>query len=566
MRTGRRTRTFESLGKRELLDGSGLVTAANVGNPPVIDEFLTEVALYYPEGTIDLGRQFATDVEDDAAGVPLTWSIGTADEQFFSMTPDGHLRFLEAPNFEMPVNEDNFYPVEMIVTDSDGNTAFLVLSIFITDVSESPSIDDSLSGIEVDGNTAQAHIDVVEGNTSVANLVASDDEDDLAGTPLIWSLSGEDAGLFEIAGGQLSFSDAPIHLENGENTYSFDVTVEDSARRTDSRSLLVTVTSEGSSEPPTDTAPQLAVTDNVAEIVGADVDEVFVLTLGSDIHVLTVNEQEFQFDATLVDTFHIGSGLATSHDTITVVGTELDDVASAFGDSAEFSSSSYQVNTYTFDQVTFDGAAGNDYAQLYGSNEVDLLEGLPQASTLITPTHVYQVLDFERVDSYGRGGDDYAQVYGTNGNDTFNTHDGYEVLRGAGHQQTTKGFSRVDAYGRGGTDTANLLDSLEDDYMYAFEKYVVMQSVGRKAVTKGFAQVSTEADRGGNDSAFVWNLKSVDELFATGVAMAVTRPHRTLQATHFENVDARVESGQSPLLDLADISFAFSSNLLSAND
>jgi|GEM_PF-1495141 len=301
--------------------------------------------------------------------------------------------------------------------------------------------------------------------------------------------------------------------------------------------------------------PSIEVNDNVVIAVGTDGDDDFELHLGFEKHVLTINRQPYEFDAGEIDTFHLGAGATAANDKIRVIGTELDDTATAFGNRGVIRSDAYEVNTYTFDSLIFDGDNGNDRAQIYGSVEFDTLEGLPGDTTMETPAHTFRMIDFERVDSYGRGGGDRAQVYGTVEADDFYTWDGFEVLQGPGHYQVTKGFSRVDAYGRAGNDTGHLFDTVGDDHMYSFATYVVMQSPTTKSVAKGFEWVETAANRGGYDNAYLWQVGDNEHIFASGVRALVDGPTRFVIADNFDQVDVRILDGANPTTDIGDIDF-----------
>ena len=301
----------------------------------------------------------------------------------------------------------------------------------------------------------------------------------------------------------------------------------------------------------------LDLSDNVVIAVGTPNDDSIELILGAQTHLLTMADYQFEFDASVIDTFNIGS--STGNDTIRVVGTDLDDVGNVLDNHGTLTSDAYTVNTYTFDSVIFDGQGGNDYTQIFGSLGDDTLQGLPQDSTLTTPDHVMQMLGFERVDSYGRGGDDYASMYGTQGDDSYWTFETYEVLQGENMTMRTIGWDRVDAFGRGGHDTTRLFDTPGDDHFYAFEDFAVMQSPHLHAVVKGFEDLQAEANNGGNDTAHLWGLGSEDHFFARDNIATVTGDLRNTWVIDFENVEAKTEENETPTVDLSLVDFVLDS-------
>ena len=258
--------------------------------------------------------------------------------------------------------------------------------------------------------------------------------------------------------------------------------------------------------------------------VGTAGDDVIELDLGDELHTLTINGLEFVFDADEVQNFHIGG--STGHDDVIVHGTSQDDTASVLGDRGDFTSSAYDVNTYSIENTTFIGGGGNDVAQLYGSLGDDVYESLPSASTMTTPYNVMHIADFDRVDAYGRAGYDRGFLYGTQGADQYVSRDAYTVLNGEGHVTKTKGFERVDAFGRGGDDVAELYGSNGNDRYISTETYASIRTPDRSTIAKGFEDVRAHAVAGGLDDAYVFHLKAVDTVFASDDDRQIERADR----------------------------------------
>lgn len=287
-------------------------------------------------------------------------------------------------------------------------------------------------------------------------------------------------------------------------------------------------------------SPSVNVSGNQLIAVGTAGNDNIQLQLGSEQHVLDINGLIYEFAADVVTDLHIGA--ATGNDSVTIIGTELDEVSSAIGTSGSLSSVNYQVHTYSFDQTTFVGGGGYDYSQVYGSLGDDKLDALPEDTKLTTPDTVLHVLGYDRVDAYGRGGWDYASLYGTQGADNFVATESYSLLGGHGHLAYTKGFERVDAFGRGGMDTATLFDSSGDDVFVSNALYSLMSTGTRLSYTKGFELVTAKAVGGGHDVARFNQLVAGDSFVAAAdEAKIATVAGRDDRAVGFDAVFAAGE-------------------------
>ena len=104
-------------------------------NPPVIT---TTSPITVQENQTAVATLEAADPDDD----PITrWSIsGGADSTLFSLTKDGVLTFVAAPDYENPKDDtnDNSYVVKVIASDGTDDSAELTLTVNVTDVNEPP--------------------------------------------------------------------------------------------------------------------------------------------------------------------------------------------------------------------------------------------------------------------------------------------------------------------------------------------------------------------------------------------------------------------------------------------
>ena len=157
-------------------------------------------------------RAVATYTVSGPDAASAIWSLEGADAGDFTIS-GGMLRFVTSPDYEMPAdaNEDNTYMVTVTANDATYD-----VTIMVTDVDEVPTI------------AGDATIDYAENGTgAVATYTAMDPD----GTAISWSLDGDDADVFDIAGGVLTFKESPDY-ENPtdvgiDNTYMVTVTAND---------------------------------------------------------------------------------------------------------------------------------------------------------------------------------------------------------------------------------------------------------------------------------------------------------------------------------------------------
>ena len=511
----------------ETVSSSSARLTVTGGNPPVPVMNLPSSSLTYVAGDTIQFSGFATD-PDESGNLPaanLAWQVTFQHDDHYHPVL-GPISGQASGSFQVPTigetSDNTWFRIHLRAVDSTGLETYIFRDVFPE--KSTFTLDSNIDGIELllDGTPVSSPTSTL-GVVGVQRTIGVNSPQTINGTEY------EFVGWSD--GGAISHT-----ISTPANNQTYVATFEE--------------TDDGGDHP-----FQIDVNDNVVIAVGTDGDDDFLLRLDDETHILTINGENFAFDAQVVDTFHLGAGATAANDQIRVVGTELDDTASAIGNRGVIRSSAYEVNTYTFDSLTFDGDEGNDLAQVFGSDDFDTLQGLPDDTTLETPDHFFRVVDFERVDSFGRGGDDYAQVYGTTAQDDFYTFDGYEVLQGPGHYQVTKGFFRVDAYGREGFDTGHLFDTVGDDHMFAFATYVVMQSDTTKSVAKGFEFVETAANRGGNDTAYLWQVSDDEHIFASGNVAAVSGDDRFVIAENFDLVDVRINDGATPSTDISEIDF-----------
>ena len=198
-----------------------------------------EVAENSPAGTAVGAPVKAIDEDGDT----LTYVLGGTDVDSFDINRQtGQITVKSA----LDVETDASYSVTVeardpsyVDTTSTDSMDSITVTITVTNVDEAPEITGGVTAVDYAENT--------EITTAVSTYTASDDEDDVAGTALDWSLSGDDSDKFNIsAAGALTFRASPNFEAkadaNRDNKYQVTVTATDSDDMSASRNVTVTVT------------------------------------------------------------------------------------------------------------------------------------------------------------------------------------------------------------------------------------------------------------------------------------------------------------------------------------
>ncbi len=220
------------------------VTVNDVNEPPTITAVNSSATTLSQDEnrTSRLYTYRATDPEKRT----LTWSVGGADRNHFTIDQQGQFSFREdsPPNFEQPSDSggDNVYEVTIQVTDDISNTASLPVTVTVRNVNEPPEIS-GRQGMSFAENHA---------TDSVLETYTAVDPEDPAALITRWSLSGTDGGDFVInERGELTFGNVPDHerpADSGrDNVYNLFVRASDGRLN---GQLEVTVTVQAVNEPP----------------------------------------------------------------------------------------------------------------------------------------------------------------------------------------------------------------------------------------------------------------------------------------------------------------------------
>ena len=190
------------------------------------------------------GRNLGAPVAASDPGDVLTYSLDSGNDAsaFDINRVTGQLSTKAALDFEGPPN-DHEYTVTVTATDPSGQTSMAAVTIEVTDVNEDPSV------------MGDASIDHPENGTALAadpGVYTASDPDTTADpvADLKWTLSGVDAGKFELDGNgatrTLAFEEAPNYESPGDsggnNVYEVTVVVTDSKSNTDEQDVTVKVT------------------------------------------------------------------------------------------------------------------------------------------------------------------------------------------------------------------------------------------------------------------------------------------------------------------------------------
>ena len=207
-------------------------------------EISSDSTVIVPENQTEVMSVVATDAEDDAAELALTYELTGEenDADLFTISPNGELSFLDAPNFEAPFPDgedagDNTYEVDVTVTDSDGLSDTLSISVFVGPANDAPVITSN-------GGVSPAEFGVVDGQTLATTITAFDEDgSETFGFGIVIS---PDENSFQINdAGELEFTDAPSLDQpgdfDGDNIYEVTVIALDDDGAFSTQDLRITV-------------------------------------------------------------------------------------------------------------------------------------------------------------------------------------------------------------------------------------------------------------------------------------------------------------------------------------
>ena len=140
----------------------------------------------------------------DPEGRPVSWSMTGTDSHAFEISSSGILTFRGPPDFENPTdsNEDNEYEITVVVTDNQGLTDSVDVTVTVTDENEGPEI----------SRVGSAPGSVPEEQDQMQILARYTATDPEGGIVSRWRTSGTDGGDFVMnEQGELRFRSTPDH-------------------------------------------------------------------------------------------------------------------------------------------------------------------------------------------------------------------------------------------------------------------------------------------------------------------------------------------------------------------
>ena len=213
------------------------VTNSTGAEEPTITTTSSPALTYQENGTGTVYTFRATDPQRGA----ISWSVTGADADDFDITSDssgrGVLTFSSPPDFENPTDadRDNVYEITVVVTDDQGLTDRVHITVTVTNDAE---------GVEPTISTRRPPTTYRENRTStVYTFRASDPQRQI----LTWSLEGDDRGDFDLSDtGAMTFISPPDFespVDDGsDNEYELTVIVTDEDGNVDELSFTITVT------------------------------------------------------------------------------------------------------------------------------------------------------------------------------------------------------------------------------------------------------------------------------------------------------------------------------------
>ena len=197
----------------------------------------------------------ATDADNDT----LTYSLGGTDAAVFSIgSTNGQLRTSASLDYETK----DIYTVIVNVSDNNGGSDSITVTISVTDVDETP-VNNSPEFTD-DNPTSRSIAENTGSGVDIGSAVSATDAD---GDTMTYSLGGADASSFNIvsSSGQLRTSTSL----DFESDSSYEVTVNVSDNNGGSDSIAVTITVTDVNEAPT--FPSVSTTRTIAENVPAGI-------------------------------------------------------------------------------------------------------------------------------------------------------------------------------------------------------------------------------------------------------------------------------------------------------
>ncbi len=201
--------------------------------------------------------------------------------------------------------------------------------------------------------------------------------------------------------------------------------------------------------------------------------------------------------------------------------------------------------------VSVDGHGGNDQARVIGSNALDKVDLMPDASS-IENNHVRIALaSIEQVDFNSGGGADRVYLYDSDGDDTLTARPRSAELVGVGYRFGVTDVDRIFIHATGGgEDFAYLYDSAGDDRLSVRPQFSSMTGTGFFNYVRGFERVYAYANAGGIDQAELYDSAGNDRFSTSGASASIVGPGFSSFTRSFEQVRASADAGGADIATL----------------
>ena len=248
-------------------------------------------------------------------------------------------------------------------------------------------------------------------------------------------------------------------------------------------------------------------------IGGTSGNDTFAFSAGNT-HTVTVNGVTHTFSAIAVNAFNFDGGSGT--DTITMIGTSGDEIATLRVGTANLTGTGFAVTTTSTEFATVYSSGGVDTAILYDSAGNDFYTTKTTITSMTGTGYQNVAVAFTRTFGYASTGDDTGQLYDGATDDQFYAHPDYAVLNGGNNQfyNYAAGFDRLYAMATGGgNDKAYMYDGVSNDEFIGTSTYSVLRGTNNEFYrhASGFDEVTAYSNVGGNDIAYLYDSAGNDQ-------------------------------------------------------
>ena len=244
------------------------------------------------------------------------------------------------------------------------------------------------------------------------------------------------------------------------------------------------------------------------------------------------------------------------YDTVTVIGTDGEDLAELRVGGGDFTGDGYSVTLVNVEAITVDGRGGIDVAKIRDSAGDDVFEAGPGWGSFTGPGISHSVSNFEFIHAYStNGGDDLAQLHGSAGNDKFKATAAYAKVYNSEFYNRAKFFATVVAdAGSGGVDLLRIWDSPGNDIFVGTpdEVHFYNEAGGFDITALAFDEVLARSTTGGYDKASLYDSPGKDVFRGRPHKSTFVGPGLDFTVRQFEEVHVYAENGGNDIAKMHD--------------